>query len=54
MAYFVSAALPLLKQVDAVRGLLEPGVPVHGVLCVVEADWPLFGGNFTIREVHAL
>ena len=44
----------VLKQVDVVRGLLEPGVPVHGVLCFVEADWPLLGGNFTIREVHAL
>ena len=44
----------VLKQVDVVRGLLEPGVPVHGVLCFVEADWPLLGGNFTTRDVHAL
>lgn len=44
----------VLKQVDVVRGLLGLGVPVHGVLCFVEADWPLLGGNFTIRDVHAL
>jgi hypothetical protein len=44
----------VLKQVDVVRGLLDPEVPVHGVLCFVEADWPLLGGNFTTRGVHAL
>ena len=44
----------VLKQVDVVRGILEPGVPVHGVLCFVEADWPLLGGDFTTRDVHAL
>lgn len=44
----------VLKQVDVVRGFLGPGVPVHGVLCFVEADWPLLGGNFTTRDVHAL
>lgn len=44
----------VLKQVDVVRQLLEPGVPVHGVLCFVEADWPLLGGSFTTRDVHSL
>lgn len=44
----------VLKQVDVVRGFLEPCVPVHGVLCFVEADWPLLGGNFITRDVHAL
>jgi len=44
----------VLKQVDVVRGILEPEVPVHGVLCFVEADWPLLGGDFTTRDVHAL
>ena len=29
-------------------------VPVHGVLCFVEADWPLIGGSFTTREVQVL
>ena len=44
----------VIKQVDVVRGLVEPGVPVHGILCFVEADWPLLGGNFITRDVHAL
>lgn len=36
------------------RGLLDDHVPVHGVLCFVEADWPLIGGAFTTRGVEAL
>ncbi|KJK12975.1 NERD domain protein [Terrabacter sp. 28] len=44
----------VLKQVDVVRGLLDADVPVHGVLCFVEADWPLIGGAFTTRGVQAL
>ena len=44
----------VLKQVDVVRGLLDIEVPVHGVLCFVEADWPLIGGTFTTRGVQAL
>ena len=44
----------VLKQVDVVRGLLDDDVPVHGVLCFVEADWPLIGGTFITRGVQAL
>jgi hypothetical protein len=44
----------VLKQVDVVCGLLEPDAPVRGVLCFVDADWPLLGGSFTTRDVHAL
>jgi len=44
----------VLAQVDVVRGLLHDDVPVHGVLCFVDADWPLIGGSFTIRGVQAL
>lgn len=44
----------VLKQVDVVRGIVGDGVPVHGVLCFVDADWPLIGGSFTTREVEAL
>ncbi|WP_243399141.1 nuclease-related domain-containing protein [Cryobacterium zongtaii] len=44
------------KQVDLVRSALEDadleGIPVRGVLCFVDADWPLFGGDFTIDGVH--
>lgn len=44
----------VLKQVGVVRALLETDVPVRGVLCFVEADWPLLGGSFTTRSVQAL
>lgn len=29
-------------------------VPVHGVLCFVEADWPLIGGAFTVDGVSVV
>lgn len=44
----------VLKQVGVVRELLEDEVPVHGVRCFVDADWPLIGGTFTTRGVQAL
>ena len=55
----------VLKQVDVVHDVLLPGgpeghgrpwgrVPVRGVLCFVEADWPLLGGAFTLRGVDVL
>lgn len=44
----------VLKQVEVVRGLLDIDVPVHGVLCFIEADWPLIGGSFTTRGVQAM
>lgn len=44
----------VLKQVDVVRGIVGDKVPVHGVLCFVDADWPLIGGSFTTRTVEAL
>lgn len=46
--------------VDGVVGQVErvskvvPGVPVRGVLCFVDADWPLLGGAFSIREVDVV
>jgi hypothetical protein len=43
----------VLKQVELVRDLVGE-VPVTGALCFVEADWPLIGGAFTTRGVHAL
>jgi len=27
---------------------------VHGVLCFVDADWPLIGGSFATRDVQVL
>jgi hypothetical protein len=44
----------VLKQIDVVRDQLGGDVPVHGVLCFVEADWPLLGGSFTTQGVRAL
>jgi hypothetical protein len=44
----------VLKQVDVVRAVTGEDVPVRGVLCFVEADWPLLGGSFTVRGVEAL
>jgi hypothetical protein len=44
----------VLKQVDIVRGLSGDDLPIHGVLCFIEADWPLIGGSFTTRGVEAL
>jgi hypothetical protein len=41
------------RQVDVVRSL-ECDVPLHGVLCFVEADWPLIGGSFATREIQVL
>ncbi len=39
---------------DAVTGdALEP-VRVRGFLCFVDADWPIFGGDFTIDGVEVL
>lgn len=40
----------VLRQVAVVENVV-PGVPVLGVLCFVDADWPLFGGAFAVRSV---
>ncbi|MCU1559039.1 MAG: hypothetical protein JWN09_3034 [Microbacteriaceae bacterium] len=46
------------KQVDRVRAALRSAeldrIPVAGMLCFVEADWPLLGGDFTIDRVRVL
>jgi hypothetical protein len=46
----------MLKQVALVCPALvdEPKVPVRGVLCLVDADWPLIGGAFTVIDVAVL
>lgn len=43
----------VLKQVGVVQDVVGE-VPVTGVLRFVDADWPLIGGDFTIRGVHVL
>jgi hypothetical protein len=46
------------KQVQLVRGAIAAagfdGVPVHGALCFVEADWLLIGGSFTTAGIDVL
>ena len=46
------------KQIDAVVDVLDvPGldrIPVTGMLCFVDADWPLFGGSFMVDGLHVL
>lgn len=44
------------KQLQLVRTALadQLDVPVRGVLCFVQADWPLIGGDFTVRDVAVL
>jgi len=41
----------VLRQVRLVSDLVGH-VPVVGTLCFVDADWPLFGGAFTVRGVE--
>lgn len=41
-----------LQQADLVRAVLAAAtVPVRSVLCFIDADWPLIGGDFTTRDV---
>lgn len=46
------------KQVGLVTAALQSAelghIPVAGMLCFVEADWPLLGGDFTIDGVSVL
>ena len=50
------------KLVDGVRSQVEKvtaalddtEIPVTGVLCFLEADWPLVGGAFTVNQIAVL
>lgn len=43
------------SQVERVTAALGEAVhPVTGVLCFLEADWPLIGGSFSVDGVHVL
>lgn len=48
----------VLTQVGVVADALDAAglgdVPVHGVLCFVDADWPLIGGSFVTGGVAVL
>ena len=43
------------SHVERVReALADDTIPIAGVLCFLEADWPLLGGAFTVDEVHVV
>jgi hypothetical protein len=44
----------VLKQISIVRELIGDQVAIQGVLCFVEADWPLFASPFTTRGVEVM
>lgn len=44
----------VLKQLDVVRDVVGNAAPVRGVLCFIDADWPLIGGSFTVRGVDVV
>ncbi len=45
----------VLAQVDRLcRALEDMDVPVVGVLCFVNADWPLIGGSLKVRGVRVV
>ncbi len=43
----------VLWQVECVRKAV-PDVPVRGILCFVDSDWPLLAGPFTVNGVEVL
>jgi hypothetical protein len=43
-----------VQQVELALGSIETTVRVRGMLCFVDADWPLIGGSFRIRETDVL
>jgi hypothetical protein len=46
------------RQVEHVRAVLDDGalfaLPVRGMLCFINADWPLLGASFSIDWVQVL
>lgn len=44
----------VLKQVETVRTIVGDQIPIRGVLCFVDADWPLISGTFATRDVQVL
>lgn len=43
-----------LKQLGLVKAVVGDEVPVRGVLCFIEANWPLFGGDFVINGIDVM
>lgn len=41
-------------EAERVRAALDETVPVAGVLCFIEAEWPLVGGHFSTRGIRVV
>ena len=44
----------VLGQVDRVAAVVGEAAEVRGMLCFVDADWPIFGGHFSVRGVRVV
>jgi hypothetical protein len=44
----------LTRQARAVRAEVGPDIPVTALLCILDADWPIFGGSFVVEDVRVL
>jgi len=44
----------VVGQVERVRAALPADVPVRGMLCFVDGDWPLIGGHFSVDGVRVV
>jgi hypothetical protein len=44
----------VLWQIERVQSVVGPDVSVRGALAFVDADWPLIGGDFSVRGVAVL
>ncbi|PKI89938.1 NERD domain protein [Actinomycetales bacterium SN12] len=43
------------KQIALMTHTLDdPGIPVRGALCFLDADWPMIGGSFTVDDIQVL
>jgi len=42
------------RQAEFVQAELGADVPVSAMLCILDADWPVFGGAFTVNGVRVL
>lgn len=42
------------SQVERVQAACGEATPVRGVLCFVNSDWPLIGGDLTIRGIRVV
>ena len=42
------------RQIDKVQAELGPQIQVRGILCFVDGEWPLIGGDFSVRGVRVM